>query len=80
MRDAAPAYQYVREQLGVDLKSADAATELSSLGVDSLTLLDMVFEIEERFGVQLAVDTPTPKSCGELVELIERLAAQRLNG
>lgn len=77
MRDAAPAYRYVRERLGVDLKSADVATELAGLGVDSLALLEMVFEIEERFGVKLADDTPPPKSCGELVELIERLAAQR---
>ena len=75
MRDAAPAYRYVQERLGVDLKSADAATELKSLGVDSLALLELVFEIEEKFGVKLDEDTPPPKSCGELVQLIERLAA-----
>lgn len=75
MRDPAPAYRFVQEKLGVDVKSADAATELASLGVDSLSLLELVFEIEEKFGVKVDEDTPPPRSCGELVALIERLAA-----
>lgn len=77
MADPAPAYRYIQERLGVDVKSADAATELASLGVDSLSLLEMVFEIEERFGVKVDEDTPPPKSCGELVALIERLTTAK---
>ncbi len=77
MVDTAPAYRYVQERLGVDVKSADAATELSSLGVDSLSMLEMVFEIEEKFGVKVDEDTPPPRNCGELVALIEHLAASR---
>jgi acyl carrier protein len=77
MLDTAPAYSYIQERLGVDVKSTDAATELSSLGVDSLSLLELVFEIEERFGVKVDEDAPPPRSCGELVALIERLAAAK---
>lgn len=77
MQDSAPAYQFVQERLGVDLKSADAATELSSLGVDSLALLELMFEIEEKFGVKVDEDTPPPRSCGELASLIERIAAAK---
>jgi acyl carrier protein len=76
MLDTAPAYSYIQERLGIDVKTADAKTELASLGVDSLSLLEMVFEIEERFGVKVDEDTP-PRSCGELVALIERLAATK---
>jgi acyl carrier protein len=76
MRDTAPAYRYVQERLGVDLKSTHAATELESLGVDSLALLELMFEIEERFGVKLSSDTPPPRSCGDLAALIERLGAR----
>jgi acyl carrier protein len=75
--DPAPAYRYVQERLGVDVKSTDAATELASLGVDSLSMLEMVFEIEERFGVKVDEDTPPPRNCGELVTLIERLATSK---
>jgi acyl carrier protein len=77
MLDTAPAYRYLQERLGVDVKSADAATELASLGIDSLSLLEMVFEIEEKFGVKVGEDTPPPRSCGELVTLIELLAATK---
>jgi acyl carrier protein len=77
MLDTAPAYRYVHERLGVDVKSTDAATELATLGVDSLSLLELVFEIEEKFGVKVDEDTPPPRSCGDLVALIERLAASK---
>jgi acyl carrier protein len=77
MTDPAPAYRYIHERLGVDVKSSEPATELASLGVDSLSLLEMVFEFEERFGVKVDEVTPPPKSCGELVALIERLAAAK---
>jgi len=36
-----------------------------------------VFEMEEQFGVKVDEDTPPPRSCGELVALIERLAAAK---
>ncbi len=77
MLDTAPVYRFVEERVGVDLKSADAAAELSSLGVDSLSLLELVFEIEEKFGVTVDQDAAPPRSCGELVALIERVAAAK---
>ena len=75
MADPAPAYRYIEERLGVDVKSADAATELARLGVDSLSLL---CSRSRKFGVKVDEDTPPPRSCGELVGLIERLAAAKL--
>ena len=77
MQDAAQACRFAEEHLGIDLKSADAATELSSLGVDSLSLLELMFEIEEKFGVKVDENTPSPRSCGELAGLLEHLAAGR---
>ena len=75
MRETASAYRFVEERLGIDLKSADAAAELASLGVDSLALLELMFEIEERLGVHVGEDTPPPRTCGELTQLLERIAA-----
>ena len=64
MQNAARAYHFVQERFGIDLKSADAAAELAGLGVDSLALLELMFEIEEKFGVKVDEDTPPPRSCG----------------
>lgn len=77
MQDTAPVYRFVDERLGIELKSADAATELASLGVDSLSLLELMFEIEEKFGVTVDQDAAPPRKCGELVALIERVAAEK---
>ncbi|HEX5091394.1 MAG TPA: acyl carrier protein [Burkholderiales bacterium] len=73
--DPTAAYRIIEERLGIDLKSADPAAELATLGVDSLTLLELMFEIEEKLGVDIGEDTPPPKTCGELSQLIERVAA-----
>ena len=73
--DPAAAYAIIEERLGIDLKTADPATELATLGVDSLTLLELMFEIEEKLGVDIGEDTPPPKTCGELRQMIERVAA-----
>jgi acyl carrier protein len=75
MRDAALAYRFVEERLGIDLKSADAAAELAALGVDSLALLELMFEIEDRLGLHIGENTTPPRTCGELTQLLERLAA-----
>jgi len=75
MSQAALAYRFIEERLGIDLKSADAATELATLGVDSLTLLELMFEIEEKLGVNVGENTPPPRTCGELAQLMERVAA-----
>ncbi len=74
MQNAARAYHFVKERFGIDLKSADAAAELAGLGVDSLALLELMFEIEEKLGVHVGEDTPPPRTCGELAQLLERIA------
>jgi acyl carrier protein len=75
--DRAAAYAFVKERLGVDVQSADAGGALESLGVDSLALLELMFEIEEKFGVKIDEDTPPPRICGDVVALIEHLAAAK---
>lgn len=74
-RGTAPGREYIRERLGIDLQSVQPDAELAGLGVDSLTLLELMFEIEEKFGVKLADDTPPPRTCGELATLVARVAA-----
>ncbi|MGD9953642.1 MAG: acyl carrier protein [Burkholderiales bacterium] len=73
-REAGPGFRFIQERLGIDLQAAPPDAELAGLGVDSLTLLELMFEIEEKFGVKLAEDTPPPRSCGELAALVERVA------
>jgi acyl carrier protein len=75
-REAGPGYRFIQDRLGIDLQAAQPDAELAALGVDSLTLLELMFEIEERFGIKLQEDTPPPRTCGELAALVVRLAAR----
>jgi acyl carrier protein len=46
----------VARQSGKDRAAVTTETTLKDLGVDSLEAIEMVFEIEEAFGIQLADD------------------------
>lgn len=45
--------------------------QLQDLQVDSLTLAELLFEIEDRLGVQMADTATVPKTVGDLVRLVQ---------
>ncbi len=63
-------FNLTREQLA-------PAAELNALGVDSLDLLELMFKIEDRFGVTIRDDTPTNLlTVSDVVVYIEGLLAR----
>jgi acyl carrier protein len=46
---------------------------LEELDIDSLMLLEMFFEFEEKLNVRLSKDLPTPKTIGELIKIVHGL-------
>jgi acyl carrier protein len=48
-------------------------SRLDQIGVDSLCLLEMMFEMEEKFGIRVPNDLPQPETVGQVVELFEKL-------
>jgi acyl carrier protein len=68
------AYALDRERLTPD-------AELTTLGVDSLGVVELLFQIEDRFGVQIPGDAPTDlRTVGDVVEYIDSLLAKRPPG
>ena len=62
-----------REQLTSD-------AELSTLGVDSLDLLDLIFKIEDRYRLTIGDDVPINLvTVQDVVEFIDCLLARRSN-
>ena len=49
---------------------------LLTLGVDSLMMLELMFEFEDRFGIKLSRDIKTPRTVGETVSLMDGLIAK----
>ena len=69
--------QFLEERLGVAPETVVAEAPLSELGVDSLMMLELIFEFEDRFGVKLSKDLKSPRTVGEMVSLMDRLRSQQ---
>jgi acyl carrier protein len=64
---------FLRERLGIDPARVVPTATLEELDIDSLMLLELFFEFEERLDVNLSQDLPTPKTVGELINIVKRL-------
>lgn len=69
--------EFLNDRLGVAAESVVPGAPLSELGVDSLMLLELMFEFEDRCGVTLSKDLKTPKTVGEMVTLMDSLRGRQ---
>lgn len=79
-----PTFEALREIIAKDHALAPETltpdTPLASLAIDSLALIELIFALEERFGV-VAEDTPEEfPTLGDVARYIDQLIAQRDEG
>ena len=61
----------------VDWGSVTEKTEIDALGFDSLTILDLIFDIEEAFALEVpAEDILSVKTVGSLASYLEKRQAE----
>ncbi len=65
--------EFLQNRLGVAPERVVADAALVSLGVDSLMMLELMFEFEDRFGITLSKDLKSPKTVGDMTALMDRL-------
>lgn len=68
--------EFLQGRLGVASEKVAPEATLTELGVDSLMILELMFEFEERFRLTLAKDLPTPRTVGEMASLMDRLRGE----
>lgn len=72
---------FLAEEAGVDKSLFNADTPVSELGISSLDLIETIFKLESRFGIEIPNDGPlngNGVTVGALVEHVtELLAAQK---
>lgn len=61
------------QRMNIEPERVKPETLLTELGVDSLMLLELIFELEEKLGVTVPQDVETPETCAQLVEIVDRL-------
>ena len=65
--------EFLQGRLGVEPEKIVPDAFLDELGVDSLMVLELMFEFEDRFGIKLSHDLKTPRTVGEMVTLMDGL-------
>ena len=49
---------------------------LTELGIDSLMLVELLFEFEDKAGITVSTDLPIPKTVGELLQQLKDIRSQ----
>ena len=68
---------FLQDRLGVEPENVIPGAPLADLGVDSLMMLELMFEFEDRFGIKLSSDLKSPRTVGEMVSLMNGLMASQ---
>lgn len=64
---------FLNARLGIEAEKVVPEAGLADLGIDSLMMLELVFEFEDQFGLKLPVDLKSPKTVGEMTALMDGL-------
>jgi acyl carrier protein len=66
----------IQEKYGLDASQVDAQASLRASGVDSLALVEFIFDVEDRMGITVPDDNPNMDTLAELAEAIDRVRAK----
>lgn len=71
---------FLKERLRLDPAKIRPESTLEELDVDSLLLLELFFEFEERLDLDLSRNLPTPTTVGQLIEIVKGLSRSQTTG
>lgn len=77
MNDLALIQNFLKDRVESPLldKIVPEAT-LTELGIDSLMLVELIFEFEDKTGITVPADLPPPKTVGELLQQLKDFRSQ----
>lgn len=71
--------EFLQDRLGIEPEKVVPEAPLAVLGVDSLMMLELIFEFEDRFAIKLARGLKTPRTVGEMAALMDGLITNEKN-
>ncbi len=70
--------ELIHEKFGVDPDSLKPEASLTEFGLDSLTLVELIFAIEEHFGIEIPDTRPGDvETLAGLAALVDQLVAAK---
>lgn len=75
------AYSYLAEALteeyGIEAAKISPEANLTDLGLDSLMVVEFLFDVEDEFGIEVPEERADFKTLGEAAALIDELVAAK---
>ncbi|WP_439588633.1 acyl carrier protein [Hydrogenophaga sp.] len=68
---------FLTDRLGVEPSQIQPASLLADLGVDSLMLAELLFEAEDRLGIEIPSDLPLPSTVGDMRATLDSLTTAK---
>ena len=65
--------EFLHKRENIDPARVTPEASLEELKVDSLLLLELLFEFEDKLGVAIPHDIPPPKTVGDLLGIVDGL-------
>ena len=65
--------EFLHKRENIDPARVKPEALLEELKVDSLLLLELLFEFEDKLGVSIPHDIPPPKTVGDLLGIVDGL-------
>jgi acyl carrier protein len=72
--------QLIAASAEVPVESLDPNRPLEELNVDSLTVLEVMFDIEDKFNIKMPEERVPIRTVRDIADLVDRLVAQRSGG
>lgn len=70
---------FLTDRLGVEPDQIQPASLLVDLGVDSLMLAELMFEAEDRLGIEIPSELSPPRTVAEMQTVIDSLTTSKTN-
>jgi acyl carrier protein len=71
----------IQKKLPVEKQALNRTDRLKDLGIDSLTVVELIFDLEERFNIQLPYNAndsqPEFETVGEVVDAIKNIVDKK---
>ncbi len=67
----------IKEKYGLDVAGLDPHTPIRDKGLDSLALVELLFAIEDRFGITLPDADADVTTLAQLAELVDSILAKK---
>jgi acyl carrier protein len=67
----------IAEHFGIELEKLTPETEIASFGIDSLAMIEFMFQMEEKFNIRMADSRAPLVTVADVVAEIERAVKEQ---